>query len=73
LQHGIKNPVSILRLPDRPARVAALDEALQSAVSGKQTPQAALDGATAAWKKLDNTLGKDNAQRIYRRSLGLID
>jgi hypothetical protein len=73
LQHGIKNPVSILRLPDRPARVAALDTALLAAVTGKQTPQAALDGATAAWKKLDNALGKDNAQRIYRRSLGLID
>ena len=73
LQHGLKNPVSILRVPDRTARVAALDAALLAATTGKQSPQAALDEATAAWKKLDDALGKDNARRIYRQSLNLID
>lgn len=73
LQHGLKNPVNILRLPDRPARLAALDDALLAAVQGKQTPQVALEKAAAAWKKLDEALGKDKAAQIYRRSLGLID
>ncbi|MFQ3650247.1 MAG: hypothetical protein SNJ75_07935 [Gemmataceae bacterium] len=73
LQHGLKNPVSILRLPDRPARLAALDQALLDALQGKQTPLAALQKAAETWKQLDEAIGKDKAQQIYRRSLGLID
>jgi multiple sugar transport system substrate-binding protein len=51
--------------------LAALDEAVRSAVSGKATSQAALDAAADEWRKITAELGLDKQRAAYRRSLGL--
>ena len=50
---------------------AALDTAVQQALAGEQTPQAALSAAAATWNEISARLGKEKQLAAYRRSLGL--
>jgi ABC-type glycerol-3-phosphate transport system substrate-binding protein len=65
LQHGIKNPVLVLRTPDQAERRLALHRALV----GEKT----LEWAAQQWEELDRKKGKDKAMADYKRSLGLIE
>lgn len=70
LQHGIKNPVLVLRMADQAARREAVVRVIQQE-SG--TPKEALQEAVIEWQRLDEKLGKGRALSEYKRSLGLTD
>ena len=59
------------RIPGRARYLAALDEAVQQALSGEQTSQAALSEAAVQWQAITEELGVASQQAAYRRSLGL--
>jgi ABC-type glycerol-3-phosphate transport system substrate-binding protein len=61
--------VMALRIPGEAEYMAALDEAVQAAVAGKQTPQQALDQAAAKWKEITARRGVEQLREEYRRSL----
>jgi multiple sugar transport system substrate-binding protein len=60
-----------LRIPGRAEYLEALDKAVHAAVSGDQTPQAALDQAAAEWAEITQRLGAEAQVSAYRASLGL--
>jgi hypothetical protein len=64
----IDNPAIDLRIPGRPAHVAALADAVRAAVQGGD-PAAVLHNAADQWKKLDGDT--KTARDEYRRSVGL--
>jgi len=53
--------------------LAALDQAVASAVSQEKSAADALTSAAEEWNKITETLGRSKQQRALRRSLGLID
>ena len=59
------------RLAGRDRYLAALDEAVRAAATGKQTSQAALEDAAGKWRDITAELGLDEQRAAYRRSLGL--
>ena len=59
------------RIPGRAQYLAALDKAVQQALSGEQTSQAALSEAAVQWQAITEELGVASQQAAYRRSLGL--
>jgi multiple sugar transport system substrate-binding protein len=59
------------RLPGRDEYLAALDEAVQSAVAGNSSPPDALKNAAEKWREITEKLGKDHQKAAYRHSLGL--
>ncbi|MDZ7618595.1 MAG: extracellular solute-binding protein [Patescibacteria group bacterium] len=63
--------VTALRIPGRDAYLAALDQAVHSAVRGEATAQEALDTAAATWRATTDSLGLDRQKTAYRRSLEL--
>ena len=55
-----------LRVPGRADYLAALDEAVQAAVLGKQKPAAALKGAAEKWREISRRFGVRTATgRVY--------
>ena len=60
-----------LRLPGRANYLAALDEAVQTAVRDKQTPAEALQAAARKWREINNRLGVERQRTAYMHSLGL--
>jgi multiple sugar transport system substrate-binding protein len=60
-----------LRIPGRADYLAALDEAVQEAVRGKQTPAEALKAAAQKWRKINQQLGVERQRTAYMHSLGL--
>jgi multiple sugar transport system substrate-binding protein len=63
--------VGALRLPGRAEYLAALDDAVAAAVSGKKSPEAALSEAAAKWQEITKRLGVDRQRNAYRHSMGL--
>jgi len=59
------------RIKGRSEYMAALDEAVQQAVRGEKTAQAALDEAAAKWRKINDQNGLDSQRGAYWESLGL--
>ncbi len=51
--------------------LAALDAAVQQAVSDQKSPQGALSEAAEQWKKITAEVGLDAQRKAYRQSLGL--
>ena len=49
--------------------MAALDEAVPTPLSGKQSPQQALAAAAEKWKSITARLGQQQQLEAYRRSL----
>jgi multiple sugar transport system substrate-binding protein len=71
LNHGLKNPVVCLRIPDEAAHRAALDPLLRTALTTPDGKSAdALTAAARAWEKLDKAKGAAHLAD-YRLSLGL--
>ena len=60
-----------LRVPGRADYLAALDEAVQAAVRGKQKPAEALKAAAEKWREISKRLGVDRQKAAYLHSLGL--
>jgi ABC-type glycerol-3-phosphate transport system substrate-binding protein len=57
------------RIPGEAEYMAALDEAVLTAIGGNQLPQLALDDTAAKWKKITTRLGVDSQLEAYHRSL----
>jgi multiple sugar transport system substrate-binding protein len=60
-----------LRLPGREEYLAALDEAVQSALEGKATPADALANAAEKWRQITEKFGLEQQKIAYLHSLGL--
>ncbi len=60
-----------LRLPGRADYLAALDEAVQAAVRGRQKPAEALKAAAEEWRAISKRLGVERQKAAYLHSLGL--
>ena len=60
-----------LRMPGRAEYLAALDEAVQAAVRGKQKPAEALKAAADEWREINHRLGVEQQRAAYMHSLGL--
>ena len=65
-----KNYLFCPRIPGRQQYLAALDEAVQSALAGND-PATALLQAAGRWKKISEQLGIEQQKAAYRASLGL--
>jgi ABC-type glycerol-3-phosphate transport system substrate-binding protein len=63
--------LAALRLPGRADYLAALDEAVQAAVRGKQKPAEALRAAAGKWRAINQRLGVGQQKAAYLHSLGL--
>jgi ABC-type glycerol-3-phosphate transport system substrate-binding protein len=59
-----------LTLPGRLDYLAALDEAVHQAISGKLAPKEALEKAAARWREITKKLDEKKQQRANARSLG---
>lgn len=64
------NSIMDLRIPGMARYQEALDTELAEAVTGRKTPQQALDDAVAAWKKITDELGREKQLELYKASLG---
>jgi len=60
-----------LRLPGRAEYLSALDDAVQRAVRGEQSPLEALYEASVQWQKITERLGVPQQRSAYLHSLGL--
>jgi multiple sugar transport system substrate-binding protein len=60
-----------LRLPGRSEYLAALDEAVATAVRGEKPPLEALLQADKKWREITRQLGLERQRAAYRHSLGL--
>jgi multiple sugar transport system substrate-binding protein len=72
LQHGLKNPVLRLRIPDQGPHRSALVAAVREALTGKTEAKAALKQAAQRWTELDRKKGSKAIRAEYRLSLGLL-
>jgi len=63
--------VCALRIPGRAEYMAALDDAVQRALQGKQAPIEALYQAAKRWQEITEKRGVQQQRQAYRRSLGL--
>ncbi|HZZ28437.1 MAG TPA: extracellular solute-binding protein [Pirellulales bacterium] len=61
--------VQMLRIPGEAEYMAALDDAVRAAISGKKSPQQALNEAAEQWKKITAQYGVNKQREAYRRSL----
>lgn len=59
------------RIEGRGRYLAALDQAVRNAVTGKTSSEDALRQAADEWRKITAELGLDRQRAAYRRSLGL--
>ncbi|MGH7137488.1 MAG: hypothetical protein ACREHD_17220, partial [Pirellulales bacterium] len=59
------------RIDGRGRYLAALDQAVRDAVTGKTSSEKALEDAADEWRKITADLGLDRQRAAYRRSLGL--
>jgi len=69
--HGPRQFLASLRLPGRADYLAALDEAVQAAVRGKQKPAEALKAAAEKWHEINRRLDVERQRAAYMHSLGL--
>jgi multiple sugar transport system substrate-binding protein len=63
--------IGALRIPGRAKYLAALDEAVASAVRGEKSPLDALVQAEKKWREITGRLGLEHQRAAYRHSLGL--
>ena len=68
---NVANPVTVTRLPDADARLAALEATLRRVGTGGLAPEAALAEATASWKAFDAKVPPDDLARLRRNAAGL--
>jgi hypothetical protein len=63
--------IGALRIPGRAEYLAALDEAVASAVRGEKSPLDALVQAEKKWREITGRLGLEHQRAVYRHSLGV--
>ena len=63
--------VFALRIPGRAEYLAALDEAVRDAVTGKKPPATALSDAASRWSEITKKLGLQQQRVAYLHGLGL--
>jgi multiple sugar transport system substrate-binding protein len=63
--------MAIPRIPGRERYLAALDDAVRSAVRGEQTATESLAAAAKRWRDITAELGRDSQKQAYRRCLGI--
>ena len=63
--------LTMLRIPGQADYLAALDQAVRSALEGKTTPQEALDQVAEAWTRMTQQRDIDRQRTAYLRDLGL--
>jgi ABC-type glycerol-3-phosphate transport system substrate-binding protein len=68
-----RQTVVTLRIPGQAEYMAALDDAVQSAVSGQQSPAEALQAAAKRWNSISDRLGRKQQTLAYRRSVRAAD
>jgi ABC-type glycerol-3-phosphate transport system substrate-binding protein len=66
---GRQSYLAAPRIAGRREYLAALDRAVEQAISGAQSPAAALTEAAESWKRITAELGREAQQRAYRQSL----
>ncbi len=73
LQSALNRPawLTTIRIPGQTEYLAALEQAIQSAMEGNASPTDALQVAAEKWNRLTEGLGRDAQQRAYMRSIGL--
>jgi ABC-type glycerol-3-phosphate transport system substrate-binding protein len=59
------------RIPGSSRYFDALDHAVRSAISGEQSPQAALSAAAKIWNEISNEIGRDRQVSNLRKERGL--
>lgn len=72
LQHGLRNPALVLRLPDQEPHRAALVAGLERTLLQRLDPTVALAETARAWRELDRQKGSGRARADYRLSVGLL-
>jgi multiple sugar transport system substrate-binding protein len=65
------NFLAALRIPAADQYMAALDQAVFSALAGEQSPQAALEAAAREWQQITQQVGRELQRRAYQHSNGL--
>jgi hypothetical protein len=68
---GGQQSLHIPRIPGVDEYMAALDEAVKSAVVDKVPPQTALDNAAQQWEKITEDRGRDAQRKSYLKHLGI--
>lgn len=63
--------LAVPRIPGSDRYLAALDQAVEKALSGSVPPESALEEAAARWREITTELGVDAQRTAYHRSLGL--
>jgi ABC-type glycerol-3-phosphate transport system substrate-binding protein len=73
LQHELngQQALIVLNLPGRERYLAALNDAVQRTLEGKQTAAEALTIAAQQWREITESLGQKSQRLAYQRSLGL--
>lgn len=66
---GSEDVLFALRIPGHEQYLAALDQAVQKAVSGRATPERALVEAAAAWRRITAQLGWEKQRDAYEHSV----
>jgi len=57
------------RIPGGEEYLAALDRAVDQALSGERSAEEALSAAAAGWRAINERLGVDSQREAYRHSL----
>ena len=63
--------LSFPSISGRDEYLAALSDAVRSAIRSEQTPLKALESATVAWNRITESHGAELQKQLYHRSLGL--
>lgn len=61
-----------LRIPGRQEYLAALQEGVEQALAGQQTPQVALARVAQQWEEITRQRGAQRQRRAYQRNLGIL-
>ncbi len=68
-----KNRVFDLRVPGVNQFMSSLAAGVSEALAGQKTPQEALDGVAAEWRRIVDRIGKDKVREAYATVVGLED
>ena len=73
IRSSLESPdvVGDLRIPGFRAYAAAMDAAIEAALTNMATPGAALGEAAENWERITDRLGRQGQRRHYRRAMGL--
>lgn len=75
IRSSLESPDAVgdLRIPGFRAYAAALDAAIEAALTNTATPESALGEAAVAWERITDRLGRQGQRRHYRLAMGLVE